>query len=160
MTPILFFFHMMVWSLTTSSALLAYPSHARCQIKHLADPSLTAASCTRALSQLLLQYPSPAIYSFSEIPSRNPRHIKIPLVQSSQDCTITVGLFYVPHVTERMSRIVATADMIIEDCVGTRQFSGGSLDVGTSGLWVDVAPSNDRRKHGMDPALFNHTVVQ
>lgn len=40
-----------------------------------------------------------------------------------------------------MSRVVAAVDEVIEDCVGGRRFSGGSREVGATGLWVDVVPS-------------------
>ena len=40
-----------------------------------------------------------------------------------------------------MSKVVAAADQIIEDCVGGRRFSGGSKGVGNTGLWIDITPT-------------------
>ncbi|KAI4200798.1 MAG: hypothetical protein LQ350_003706 [Teloschistes chrysophthalmus] len=123
-----------------TSALTTPPIQRRCRPKPPQNPPLNPQSCTIALNALIKRYPSPT-YDFSAAFIASPQSLKLPLRQTHEDCTIKLNIFYVFRVRESMSRVVAAVDEVIEDCVGGRRFSGGSREVGATGLWVDVVPS-------------------
>ena len=127
----------------------------QCAARSRADPPMRSTSCIFALKNLLHRYPRSS-YSFDTINSRSEETIKVPLRHSYSDCSIILGLFYTPRARETMSHVVAAADRLIEDCVGTRQFSGGSRNVGNSGLWVEVLPASEV---GNPQVLINSSIV-
>ncbi|KAL8659556.1 MAG: hypothetical protein Q9202_007066 [Teloschistes flavicans] len=131
-----------------ASALTIPTIQKRCRPKPPRDPPLTPQSCTQALSALLKRYPNPD-YEFSAPFTPSPGSIKLPLRQTSGDCTIKINIFYVFRVRASMSRVVAAADEIIEDCVGGKRFSGGSREVGATGLWIDILPSESMGSSGV-----------
>ena len=114
----------------------------RCAARSRTDPPIHSTSCILALKGLLHRYPHTA-YSFDTINSRSEGTIKVPLHHSYGECSIVLGLFYVSHARETMSHVVAATDRLIEDCVGTRQFNGGTRNIGSSGLWVEVIPASE-----------------
>ena len=70
-----------------------------------------------------------------------------------------LDLFYVTTAREAMSRIVATADRVIEDCVETRQYAGGSRAVGNTGLWIDIVPTKKIRSGRITMNYSNDTAI-
>ncbi|KAL8831194.1 MAG: hypothetical protein Q9191_001006 [Dirinaria sp. TL-2023a] len=147
------------WCFDLSHALFTPPTvNTRCWAKALGDVQIEPASCLVALRGILQRYPQP-VYTFSKSPYPSPGTVRLPLVETHNDCTIMVDIFYVTSAREAMSKIVATADRIIEDCVGTRQHSGGSRAVGTSGLWIDVLPTKTLRSGRITIGYSNGTAA-
>lgn len=139
-------------------ALLAPNFHSTCAAKTPGYLSPRSTSCINALSVILHRYPRSS-YSFTTLPYPTRNAIRVPLVESYGDCTITLTLFYVSTARETMSGIVAATDRIIEDCVDTRQFSGGSCSVGNSGLSVEIAHTDDMRSVQMPVITLNGSMA-
>lgn len=145
-------------SLHLSLALSMTPIQTKCTAKAPKDPPVQPASCINALSAFLRRYPD-SVYSFSTPFHHLPGTVTLPLCSTYRDCTIKVSLFYVFHVRESMSKVTAAVDEVIEDCVGTRRFNGGSKAVGNKGLWVNVLPTEDVGKGSLSRDNASDTGV-
>ena len=137
-------------------ALSTPPLRTKCRARSPDDPLLQPASCIKALSDFLHQHPDPS-YTFSTLSFRASGSIRVPLYQTHRDCTVGFSLFYVSHARASISSVVAAVDEIVEDCVGSRRWGGGSRVVGRTGLWVHVVPIRDARRLVSMPGPSNVT---
>lgn len=137
-----------------SRTLSAAASGFSCEPIQQESTDLRAISCIQSLRNILHKHPESS-YLFSALPFRSRRTINVPLIETYRGCTITLGLFYVTSATEAMSNVVATADRIIEDCVDTRQFSGGTARVGNSGLQINISPARRWPTGGLPLTVTN-----